>query len=55
MRTKAKGRFDTREELEHRVMFFANTTNLTVSQIARNVGVSAPTVTSILKDAKTKK
>lgn len=51
-RPKAVGRFDSREELEERVLFLYTETDLSIAAIARNVRVSDSTVHSILREAR---
>lgn len=48
MPKQTTGRFDTRKELEEKVIFLYTTTNLSIEQIAKNVKVSAGTATTII-------
>lgn len=48
-RPRAKGRFDTRDELEERVEYLWKETDCQQAQIARNCQVSETTVANIIK------
>ena len=43
------GRFDTRKQLEEKIMFLSNHTSCTLVQIARNTEVSTSLISKIIK------
>ena len=49
-RRKTTGRFETREELERRVLQFYHTNNLSMASIATNCGISPSTASKIIDD-----
>ena len=49
-RHKTAGRFRTRGELIHRIKFLWCYTSCNMSQIARNCGISVPTVSTIISE-----
>lgn len=51
-RPKAKGRFDSHEELMEQILFLYYQTSCNQNQVANNMGVTGPTVANILKKYK---